>query len=193
MTSRCSPATAHRATSSTMASRSTSPRPASWRASRTAPAASSKDRGMGGHSSLLARRAELHGRDTVAPGRVDARRSYRVRLEGTMRHVRNLLTGLAVLWAGVAAAEPWRVYLALQTGLVLDHVTGVRAKGGALQAYAAVEAPMGISLGVVAEGAETWGSKLLGQEPLELDYRSLGGEVRLRFLRDWHVNPWAGL
>jgi hypothetical protein len=110
-----------------------------------------------------------------------------------MRRVTKLFGSLVVLWAGVAAADPWRVYGALQTGLVVDHVSGVRALGGALQAYVAVEAPMGLSLGVVAEGAETWGARLLGQQPLELDYRSLGGEVRLRFLQGMPVNPWMGM
>ena len=99
---------------------------------------------------------------------------------------------MVVLWTGSAAAAGWRAYGAATTGVVLDHTSGVRAKGGALQAYLAVEAPFGLSLGLVGEGAETWGARLSGQQ-MELDYLSLGLELRLRFLRDGKVNPWAGL
>ncbi len=99
---------------------------------------------------------------------------------------------MLMLWAGNAAAAGWRAYGAATTGLVLDHTSGVRAKGGALQAYLAVETPFGLSLGVIGEGAETWGARLGGQQ-MELDYMSLGLELRLRFLRDGKVNPWVGL
>ena len=63
---------------------------------------------------------------------------------------------------------------------------------GALQLYVGVETPFGLSLGVVGEGAETWGASIQGQQ-LQLDYQSLGLEMRLRFLRDGGVNPWVGL
>ncbi len=99
---------------------------------------------------------------------------------------------MLALWAGTSAAGEWRGYASASLGFVVDHLTGVRAKGGALQAYVGVEAPFGLSLGVVGEGAETWGANLQGQQ-LELDYRSLGLEMRLRFLRDGGVNPWVGL
>ncbi|HEX8825374.1 MAG TPA: hypothetical protein VF794_36000 [Archangium sp.] len=99
---------------------------------------------------------------------------------------------LVALWAGTSAAGEWRGYASTSVGFVIDHLTGVRAKGGAIQAYAGVEAPFGLSLGVVGEVAETWGASLQGQQ-LELDYRSLGVEMRLRFLRDGGVNPWVGL
>lgn len=61
-----------------------------------------------------------------------------------------------------------------------------------MQAYLGVETPFGLSLGVVGEGAETWGARIQGQQ-LQLDYRSLGLELRLRFLRDGGVNPWVGV
>jgi hypothetical protein len=99
---------------------------------------------------------------------------------------------VVALWAGTSAAAGWRAYASASTGLVIDHLTGVRARGGALQAYVGVESPFGLSLGVVGEGAETWGASIQGQQ-LELDYQSLGLEMRLRFLRDGGVNPWVGL
>jgi len=99
---------------------------------------------------------------------------------------------VGLLWAGTSAAGEWRGYASASTGFVIDHVSGVRAKGGALQAYLGVETPFGLSLGVVGEGAETWGTSIQGQQ-LQLDYRSLGLELRLRFLRNGGVNPWVGL
>jgi hypothetical protein len=109
-----------------------------------------------------------------------------------MRHVASLGSLLVGLWAGTSAAEEWRAYASANVGFIIDHLTGVRAKGGAVQGYVGVEAPFGLSLGVVGELAETWGASLQGQQ-LELDYRSLGLEMRLRFLRDGGVNPWVGL
>lgn len=99
---------------------------------------------------------------------------------------------MVALWAGVSSAGEWRAYGSASTGFILDHTSGIRAKGGAIQAYVGVEAPFGLSLGVVGEGAETWGARIQGQQ-LQLDYRSLGLELRLRFLRDGGVNPWVGL
>jgi hypothetical protein len=109
-----------------------------------------------------------------------------------MRRGAKLGVLLGVLWAGVASANGWRGYASATTGLVIDHLTGVRAKGGALQLYAGVEAPMGLSLGVIGEGAKAWGTQIQGQK-LELDYRSVGLELRLRFLRDERVSPWLGM
>jgi hypothetical protein len=109
-----------------------------------------------------------------------------------MRHVASLGSLVVALWAGTSAAGAWRGYAAASTGFILDHTSGIRAKGGALQAYVGVETPFGLSLGVVGEGAETWGARIQGQQ-LQLDYRSLGLELRLRFLRDGRVNPWVGV
>lgn len=109
-----------------------------------------------------------------------------------MRRLAGLGSLVVALWAGNSDAGAWRGYAAATTGLVLDHTSGVRAKGGALQLYVAGEAPFGLSLGLVGEGVQTWGARIQGQQ-LELDYLSLGLEVRLRFLRDGGVNPWVGL
>ncbi|HSP79936.1 MAG TPA: hypothetical protein VLQ93_15495 [Myxococcaceae bacterium] len=109
-----------------------------------------------------------------------------------MRRAASLGSLVVALWGGVAVAGDWRGYGTASTGLVLDHLTGVRAKGGALQLYLGVETPFGLSLGVVGEGAETWGARIQGQQ-LELDYRSLGMELRLRLLRDMPVSPWVGI
>jgi hypothetical protein len=98
----------------------------------------------------------------------------------------------AVVWSGTAAAGEWRGYASATTGFVIDHTSWARAKGGALQAYVGVEAPFGLSLGVVGEGVETWGASINGQQ-MQLDYRSLGLEMRLRFMRNGGVNPWVGL
>lgn len=107
----------------------------------------------------------------------------------------------ALLWAGVAEAGGWRTYLSLGAGVALDHLSEWNAKGAALQGYLGVETPVGLSLGVIAEGAETWGQQAgeLAQNPsedalrrVELDYRSLGLEVRMRFFRDRMISPWLG-
>jgi hypothetical protein len=111
-----------------------------------------------------------------------------------MRRVTSLVTLVVVLWAGSSAAGPWRGYAALTTGAVLDHTSGIHARGGALQAYVGVETPFGLSLGLVGEGAQTWGASFDGGlSRTELDYMSLGAELRLRFMRDDKVNPWVGL
>ena len=111
-----------------------------------------------------------------------------------MRRVTSLGTLVVVLWAGSSEAGPWRGYAALTTGAMLDHTSGIHAQGGALQLYVGVETPFGLSLGLVGEGAQTWGGKYgASLSRTELDYMSLGAELRLRFLRDGKVNPWAGL
>jgi hypothetical protein len=115
------------------------------------------------------------------------------KLHALMRRATTSLGSLVVaLWAGTSAAGPWRGYASLSTGLVIDHTSGVKALGGGLQAYVGVETPFGLSLGVVGEGVETWGKRFQGQQT-ELDYLSLGAELRLRFMRDGGVNPWVGL
>ena len=105
------------------------------------------------------------------PGRVCAK------LRPLMRSVASLGSLVVALWAGVSSAGEWRAYGSASTGFVLDHTSGIRAKGGAIQAYVGVEAPFGLSLGVVGEGAETWGARIQGQQ-LQLDYRTLGLEYR---------------
>lgn len=124
--------------------------------------------------------------------RVDLMGRVCAKLRHLMRSVASLGSLVVALWAGVSSAGEWRAYGSASTGFVLDHTSGIRAKGGAIQAYVGVEAPFGLSLGVVGEGAETWGARIQGQQ-LQLDYRSLGLELRLRFLRDGGVNPWVGL
>jgi hypothetical protein len=99
---------------------------------------------------------------------------------------------VVVLWAGSSAAGPWRGYASASTGIILDHTSGVRAKGTGLQLYVGAETPFGLSLGLVGEGVETWGARIQDQQ-LQLNYVSLGVELRLRFLRDGGVNPWVGL
>jgi hypothetical protein len=105
---------------------------------------------------------------------------------------------VALLWAGGAEAGNWRSYLGLGAGVALDHLSEWNARGATLQGYLGVETPVGLSLGVVAEGAETWGRQLV-EDPSEesvrrvqLDYRSLGMEVRMRFFRDRLFSPWLG-
>lgn len=107
----------------------------------------------------------------------------------------------ALLWAGAAHAGDWKTYLSLGAGVALDHLSEWNARGAALQGYLGVETPVGLSLGVVAEGAEIWGQQLLeaaeqpGEESLrrvELDYRSLGLELRMRFFRTRMISPWLG-
>ncbi|QRK10290.1 hypothetical protein JQX13_09460 [Archangium violaceum] len=110
-----------------------------------------------------------------------------------MRRVASLGSLVVALWSGTSAAGEWRGYASVSAGFVIDHTSGIRAKGGALQAYLGVETPFGLSLGVVGEGAETWSARTFQEQQLQLDYRSLGAELRLRFLRDSGVNPWVGL
>ncbi len=111
-----------------------------------------------------------------------------------------VLTAL-LLWAGAAEAGDWKTYLSLGAGVALDHLSDWNARGAALQGYLGVETPVGLSVGVVAEGAEVWGHQLVdaaeqpGEESLrrvELDYRSLGLEVRMRFFRTRMISPWLG-
>ncbi len=104
----------------------------------------------------------------------------------------------ALLWAGGAEAGNWRSYLSLGAGVALDHLSEWDARGAAVQGYLGVETPVGLSLGVVAEGAETWGREVADNPSeeavrrVELDYRSLGLEVRMRFFRDRMISPWLG-
>ncbi|XXF77684.1 hypothetical protein P2318_32235 [Myxococcaceae bacterium GXIMD 01537] len=119
-------------------------------------------------------------------------------MRSTARHG---VLAAALLWTGVAEAGSWRTYLHLGAGVALDHLSDWDARGAALQGYLGVETPVGLSLGVVAEGAETWGRQLgdFIQDPsedaarrVELDYRSMGLELRMRFFRDRMISPWLG-
>ena len=94
-----------------------------------------------------------------------------------------------LLWTGVAQAGEWKGYLGLGAGMALDRYSEWDAKGAAINAYFGVEAPIGISVGVYGEAAETWGQKFedLKQNSssrVQLDYRQYGLEVRFRGFRD---------
>jgi hypothetical protein len=109
-----------------------------------------------------------------------------------MRRAASLGILVVTLWSGMARAGGWQGYASASTGFVIDHLTGVRAKGGAVQGYLGVESPFGLSLGILGEGAETWGARIQGTR-LELDYRSVGMELRLRLFRERPVSPWVGM
>jgi hypothetical protein len=117
------------------------------------------------------------------------------------RDIRLAAVAAALLWAGPAAARGWQGYFALGAGVALDHLSEWDARGAALQGYLGVETPVSLSLGVVVEGAETWGRKVGevsqqasvdAEKRVQFDYRSLGLEVRLRFFRERMLNPWVG-
>ncbi len=108
-----------------------------------------------------------------------------------------LLVGLLV-WAGTAEAGAWRAYVSLGAGMALDHLSDWDARGAAINGYFGIEAPVGLSLGLYGEAAETWGRKLeeIQQNPtgrVQLDYRQYGLEVRLRLLRDRLFSPWVAV
>lgn len=116
-----------------------------------------------------------------------------------MKKVSKWMVCLGVMGAGTqAVAEGWNGYGSLGVGITLDHLSDFRAKGPALHGYLGVESPPGLSLGLLAEVSETWGSKLRdasrqGQlERTQLDYKAVGIEVRLRFFRDKPITPWVG-
>lgn len=107
------------------------------------------------------------------------------------------LVGL-LLYAGTAHADQWRGYMSLGAGMALDHMSDWDAKGAAVNMYFGVEAPMGLSVGVYAEAAETWGQKFDeiqsgGSPRVQLDYQQYGLEVRFRVLRDRMFSPWLAL
>ncbi|MDY7230040.1 hypothetical protein [Hyalangium rubrum] len=108
-----------------------------------------------------------------------------------------VLLGL-LLYAGAAQAGEWRGYLSLGAGMALDHMSEWDAKGAAINAYFGVEAPVGLSLGIYGEAAETWGQKLdeLQQRSpgrIQLDYRQYGLEVRMRVFRERMFSPWLAV
>ncbi|ADO68609.1 hypothetical protein [Stigmatella aurantiaca] len=116
-----------------------------------------------------------------------------------MRRVSRLgaLAGV-LLFTGTAEAGGWRGYLSLGAGVALDHLSEWNVKGAAVNAYLGVEAPVGLSLGVYVEGAETWGAAVENlredsSHHVQLDYKQIGMEVRFRVLRDRMFSPWLSL
>lgn len=116
-----------------------------------------------------------------------------------MRELSRWLVLTGVLGVGTeAVAGGWHGYASLGAGIALDHLSGFHAKGGTLHGYLGVEAPVGLSLGLLAEGAEMWGEKFpVATDPRQLestqfDYKAVGVEARLRFFRDKPLNLWIG-
>lgn len=116
-----------------------------------------------------------------------------------MRRVTELGAVVAMLlWTGVAQAGEWKGYLGLGAGMALDRYSEWDAKGAAINAYFGVEAPIGISVGVYGEAAETWGQKFEdfkqnSSSRVQLDYRQYGLEIRFRGFRDRMISPWAAV
>jgi hypothetical protein len=107
------------------------------------------------------------------------------------------LVGL-LLYAGAAHAGEWRGYLSLGAGMALDHMSEWNAKGAAINVYFGVEAPIGLSVGIYGEAAETWGQKFgelenPSSEQVQLDYRQYGVEIRMRVLRERMFSPWLAV
>lgn len=98
------------------------------------------------------------------------------------------------LWARPAQAGEWRGYLSLGAGISLDRLSEWNAKGAAINAYFGVEIPIGLSLGVYGEAAETWGQKFedlqQNSHRVQLDYKQYGLEVRFRGFRERMISPW---
>lgn len=116
-----------------------------------------------------------------------------------MKKVSKWVAVVGVLGVGTqAVAEGWNGYASLGAGISLDHLSDFRAKGPALHAYLGVESPPGLSLGLLAEVSETWGTELRDAarenrlERTQLDYKAVGIEARLRFFRDKPITPWVG-
>ncbi|QSQ22140.1 hypothetical protein JY651_44585 [Pyxidicoccus parkwayensis] len=117
-----------------------------------------------------------------------------------MRKLSKWVALAGVLCVGTEAmADGWRGYASLGAGVALDHLSGFHAKGATLHGYLGVEAPMGLSLGFLAEGAEMWGGdkQPVADDPSRLersqfDYKAAGIEARVRFFRDKTLNPWIG-
>ena len=103
-----------------------------------------------------------------------------------------------LLYASTAHADQWRGYMSMGAGMALDHMSDWDAKGAAVNMYFGVEAPMGLSVGVYGEAAETWGQKfneLQSQNStrVQLDYQQYGLEVRFRVLRERMFSPWVAV
>ena len=114
-----------------------------------------------------------------------------------MRRVSELGLVVGLLLGGAAQAGEWRGYLSLGAGMALDHYSDWDAKGAAINVYFGVEAPVGLSLGIYGEAAETWGQKFediqQGSGRVQLDYQQYGLEVRFRAFRDRTISPWVAL
>jgi len=104
---------------------------------------------------------------------------------------------VGLLLGGAARAGEWRGYLSLGAGLALDRYSEWSAKGAAINVYCGVEAPIGLSLGLYGEAAETWGQKFEdlqeGTARVQLDYQQYGLEARFRGFRDRMISPWVAL
>lgn len=115
-----------------------------------------------------------------------------------MQHVSKLGALVLLLWTGTALAGEWRGYFSLGAGMALDRLSEWDAKGAAINGYLGVEAPVGLSLGIYGEAAETWGQKFeqfQQKSPgrVQLDYRQYGLEVRFRGFRDRMISPWLAV
>jgi hypothetical protein len=116
-----------------------------------------------------------------------------------MRKLSKWVALAGVLGMGTEAmADGWHGYASLGAGIALDHLSGFHAKGPTLHGYLGAEAPVGLSLGLLAEVAEMWGEKFPTSvdpnrlESSQFDYKAVGIEARLRFFRDKPINPWVG-
>lgn len=116
-----------------------------------------------------------------------------------MRKLWRLVAAVGVLGVGTeAVAEGWHGYASVGMGVTLDYLSDWRAKGPALQGYLGVETPPGLSLGALFEASETWGKQFeTARDPsqldnVQLDYKAVGLEARLRFFRDKPITPWIG-
>lgn len=117
----------------------------------------------------------------------------------SMKKVSKWVALVGVLGVGTqAVADGWNGHASLGAGISLDHLSDFSAKGPALHAYLGVESPPGLSLGLLAEVSETWGTELRDAardnrlERTQLDYKAVGIEARLRFFRDKPITPWVG-
>lgn len=117
-----------------------------------------------------------------------------------MRELSKCVALVAVLGVGTeAVAEGWHGYASLGAGVTLDHLSDFRSKGPALHGYLGVESPPGLSLGLLAEVSETWSQQVfpVAEDPsrleqVQLDYKAVGIEARLRFFMGKPVTPWVG-
>src|SRR4051812_9494906 len=114
-----------------------------------------------------------------------------------MRRLSELGLVVGLLLGGAAQAGEWRGDLSLGAGLALDRYSEWNAKGAAINVYCGVEAPVGLSLGLYGEAAETWGQKFedlqQGTARVQLDYQQYGLEARFRGFRDRMISPWVAL
>lgn len=118
-----------------------------------------------------------------------------------MRELSKWVALVGVLGVGTeAVAEGWHGYASLGAGVTLDHMSDFKSKGPALHGYLGVESPPGLSLGLLAEVSETWSDQVfpVAEDPsqleeVQLDYKAVGIEARLRFFQGKPVTPWVGV